>query len=192
MPVCGLYLATAIEGLRAVSVVLDALGAADGTPPEGWAVFGDAAAGAGGAGSGISMGARGPSGGGLVELAGTPAGGAFEGSPGGPDRGHRVASGSGPRGGGARVGALCGANRPSEGGGGNAGGGGMGGVPGWGPKILSPNVTRSSGGVPWASNCGLRGSGPEKCSRIASGSNGLSLLQISTVGARLPGCSMQG
>ena len=52
--------------------------------------------------------------------------------------------------------------------------------------------TRSSGGMPCATRFGSRGLGPRVCCRIASGSKGLSLLQISTVGARFPGCSMHG
>jgi hypothetical protein len=61
------------------------------------------------------------------------------------------------------------------------------GVPSIGPKILSLEVTRSSGAMPWDSRFGSSGEGPRTCWRIASGMNGWSLLQISTVGARLPG-----
>ena len=66
------------------------------------------------------------------------------------------------------------------------------GVPSTGPKIRLSAVTRSSGGMPWASKLGSRGDGPSTCWRIANGMNGLSLLQISTVGARFPGCPMHG
>ena len=66
------------------------------------------------------------------------------------------------------------------------------GVPSTGPKILLSAVARSSGGMPWASKLGSRGDGPSTCWRIANGMNGLSLLQISTVGARFPGCPMHG
>ena len=61
------------------------------------------------------------------------------------------------------------------------------GVPSTGPKILLSAVTRSSGGTPWASKFGSTGDGPSTCWRIANGMYGLSLLQISTVGARFPG-----
>jgi hypothetical protein len=50
----------------------------------------------------------------------------------------------------------------------------------------------SSIGTPWAIRLGSNGAGPRTCWRMANGTNGLSLLQISTVGARLPGFLMQG
>ena len=46
--------------------------------------------------------------------------------------------------------------------------------------------------MPCEIRLGSRGYGPVACWRIANGSYGMSLLQISTVGARLPGLSMQG
>src|ERR1700761_1664224 len=66
------------------------------------------------------------------------------------------------------------------------------GVPSTGPNSLLSAVTLSSGGMPCASRLGSSGDGPSTCWRMANGMNGLSLLQISTVGARLPGCPMHG
>src|SRR5882757_3280831 len=46
--------------------------------------------------------------------------------------------------------------------------------------------------MPCDTRFGSNGYGPNTCWRVANGSNGLSLSQISTVGARFPGWPMHG